>query len=206
MGLNGWSGLRGVSRRHTRIALALLAVAAAGAAWQGSVLWRQARLDEAVAQALAAVPAAPASGAEAASKAASAAPGSEPLPLRFARAYALAAAGQHDAALEAYRPLQADSALGQAARYNSANLLLRQAVQVRQSEQPGQAIPLLELAKELYREVLRHEPGHWHARYNLERAQRLLPDPEVSTADAAELPRARERAATTVRGVAQGLP
>ena len=28
--------------------------------------------------------------------------------------------------------------------------------------------------------MLRHDPGHWDARYNLERAQRLVPDPEES--------------------------
>ena len=32
-----------------------------------------------------------------------------------------------------------------------------------------------------YREVPRRDPGHWNARYNLERAQRLVPDPRTSS-------------------------
>ena len=42
--------------------------------------------------------------------------------------------------------------------FNSANLLLRQAERVRAGNQPGQAIPLIELAKETLREILRHDP------------------------------------------------
>ena len=126
--------------------------------------------------------------------------------LRFAWAHAQAASGVTEAALDRYRTLQGESALGQAARFNSANLLLRQAIKVRESEQAGQALPLIELAKETYREVLRHDPGHWNARYNLERAQRLLPDPEDTDDGAPDMPRAAERAATTMRGYSPGLP
>ena len=102
--------------------------------------------------------------------------------------------------------LQGESPLGQAARYNSANLLLRQAFKLREGEHPGQAVPLIELAKETYREVLRHDPGHWPARYNLERAQRLLPDPEDVDGGPVELPSQAERSATTMRGYSPGLP
>jgi mxaK protein len=126
--------------------------------------------------------------------------------LRFAWAHAQAASGATEAALARYRTLQGESPLGQAARYNSANLLLRQAIKVRESSDAGQALPLIELAKETYREVLRHDPGHWNARYNLERAQRLLPDPEDADDGAPDMPRAAERAATTMRGYSPGLP
>ena len=126
--------------------------------------------------------------------------------LRFARAHALAASGADEAALNQYRVLQGDSALGQAARFNSANLLLRQAVAVRASAQPGQALALIELAKEGYRELLRHDPQHWDARYNLERAQRLLPDPDEDDDEPIAAPRAAERAATTMRAQTLGLP
>ena len=125
---------------------------------------------------------------------------------RFSAAYAQAASGADEAALNAYRPLQGDSALGQAARFNSANVLLRQALRLREGPQPGQAVPLIELAKETYREILRNEPGHWPARYNLERAQRLLPDPEDLDAGPIDVPRNAERAATTMRGYSPGLP
>lgn len=125
---------------------------------------------------------------------------------RFAVAHAQAASGADEAALNRYRPLQGESPLGQAARYNSANLLLRQAIQLREGEHLGQALPLIELAKETYREVLRHDPGHWPARYNLERAQRLLPDPEDVDGGPVELPSQAERSATTMRGYSPGLP
>jgi mxaK protein len=79
-------------------------------------------------------------------------------------------------------------------------------MQVREGVQPGQAIPLIELAKETYREVLRHDPGQWNARYNLERAQRLLPDAEEGDGGPPDVPRNAERAATTMRGYSPGLP
>jgi len=125
--------------------------------------------------------------------------------LRFARAHALAARGDNDAALKQYQALRDDPVVGVAARYNGANLLVRQAIEVRKTAQPGQAIALLELAKQGYRELLRQEPAHWDARYNLERAQRLLPDPEPGD-DVLGEPPARERAATTMRGERLGLP
>jgi mxaK protein len=67
-------------------------------------------------------------------------------------------------------------------------------------------VPLIELAKETYREVLRHDPGHWSARYNLERAQRLLPDPEDDGEGPPAPPNQAERSATTMRGYSPGLP
>lgn len=134
-------------------------------------------------------------------------PADSPVPEhRFALAHALAASGAADAALEAYRPLQADPRLGAAARFNSANLLLRQAIVLRAGPQPAQALPLIELAKEQYRELLRHDPQDWDARYNLERAQRLQPDPQDGEFDPTAAPRERERAATTMRAQSLGLP
>jgi mxaK protein len=176
-----------ISRRMTRGVLAALALLLVAAAFDGVRLWRHQRSNQVI---LAGRSSRDADAPE----------------LRFAWAFAQAASGADDAALERYRPLQGDSALGQAARYNSANLLLRQAVRVRGGDAPGQALPLIELAKEGYREVLRHDPGHWGARYNLERAQRLLPDPEDADDGAPDMPRQAERAATTMRGYTPGLP
>lgn len=129
-----------------------------------------------------------------------------PPELQFVQAQALARRGERDAALKLYRALQADTPIGQKARYNAANLLMQQAIEVRAGDQPGQALPLIELAKEIYREVLRTDPGFWDARYNLERAQRLLPDPDDEDQTPPDAPRAAERAATTMRGVSPGLP
>lgn len=126
--------------------------------------------------------------------------------LRFAHAAAHAASGAAEAALTRYGALHADTPVGQAARYNGANLLLRQGMALRASSQPGQALALIELAKEGYREVLRHDAGDWAARYNLERAQRLVPDPESEDEEPPDARRSAERAATTMRGYSPGLP
>lgn len=126
--------------------------------------------------------------------------------LRFAHAAALAASGAGEAALNRYGTLHADTPIGQAARFNGANLLMRQAIVMRAGAQPGQALALIELAKEGYREVLRHDAGDWAARYNLERAQRLVPDPEEVDEEPPEARRSAERAATTMRGYSPGLP
>jgi mxaK protein len=126
--------------------------------------------------------------------------------LRLAHAVAQAASGATEAALTRYGALHADTPVGQAARYNGANLLLRQGMALRASSQPGQALALIELAKEGYREVLRHDSEDWAARYNLERAQRLVPDPEGVDEEPPEARRSAERAATTMRGYSPGLP
>jgi mxaK protein len=129
-----------------------------------------------------------------------------PAELRFAHAFALDAAGLADAALARYGALQSDTPLGQAARYNSANLLLRQGAVLRAGAHPGQALAYVELAKETYRELLRNDPLDWPARYNLERAQRLVPDPDEAEETAPDVNRNAERAATTMRGYSPGLP
>jgi len=177
------------SSRRTRTVLLLLALTLAAAAIDGVRAWRQQHWNELIA----AGPLPP----EAADL---------PPQVRFAQAYAQAASGADEVALNRYRSLQDDTTLGQAARYNSANLLMRQAAVVRAGAQPGNAIALVELAKEVYREVLRNDPEHWAARYNLERAQRLLADPDDLETEAAGPQRNAERAATTMRGYSPGLP
>jgi mxaK protein len=129
----------------------------------------------------------------------------EPLAIRFGQALALGTAGADDAALARYRSLYDDPALGLAARYNAANVLLRRGMALQEAGQAGSALPLIELAKEGYRQVLRQRPGHLPARYNLERAQRLLPEQDPDEAPTGT-PEHAERAATTMRSVSQGLP
>lgn len=181
------------TRSRTRWVLALLGLIVLAALVDAAMLWRAAETNALIASGQS-IPDAP----------------GQPPELRFAQAHALAqahaASGARDAALNRYRVLQSDARLGAAARYNSANLLVRQAIEVRASAQPGQAIALLELAKEYYRDVLRDDPAQWDARYNLERAQRLLPDPDEDDAGPLGQERNRERAVTTMRGYAPGLP
>lgn len=128
--------------------------------------------------------------------------------LRFARARELAAAEDFEGALQLYRTLYADARLGLAARYNNANLLMREAQRLRDADgaAAGQAVALIELAKQGYREVLRADPQHWDARYNYERAQRLQPDPEDATPSIGGPRNDAARASITIRGVPQGLP
>ena len=182
MGLSG--------RRTTRTVLVLLVLVVVAVAIDGALLWRQQRWNEAIASGK--LPAA--DGADL------------PVQVRFAQAHVQAASGAREAALHRYRSLENDSPLGQAARFNSANLLLREAVMLRAGAEPGKAIPLIELAKEIYREILRVDPQYWDARYNLERAQRLLPDPEESDQEPLAARPEAERAATTMRGYSPGLP
>ena len=69
------------------------------------------------------------------------------------------------------------------------------------------ALPLIELAKQRYRDALRDRPDDWDARYNLERALWLAP--EIETAQAAEEEEEqapRERVVTTLQGVRLDLP
>ena len=181
------------TRRRTRWVVALLGLLVLAALVDAAILWRAAQTNALITSGQS-IPDAP----------------GQPPELRFAQAHALAqaqaASGARDAALNRYRALQSDARLGAAARYNSANLLVRQAIEVQASTQPGQAIALLELAKEYYRDVLRDDSGQWDARYNLERAQRLLPDPDDDEGAAAGQERNRERAVTTMRGYSPGLP
>lgn len=128
--------------------------------------------------------------------------------LRFALARERAQADDFEGALQLYRTLYADARLGLAARYNNANLLMREAQRLRDADgaAAGQAVALIELAKQGYREVLRADPGQWDARYNYERAQRLQPDPEDETPSIGGPRNDAERASITIRGVPQGLP
>ncbi|HSW06973.1 MxaK protein [Aquabacterium sp.] len=182
-----------VAQQRTRRVWIALAVLVLVAAVDATHTWRVQRLN-ALIESGQVPPAGPAPAADAAPQ------------LQFAQAHALATSGSLDVALSRYQALHTDASLRQAARFNSANLLLRQAQRVRAGPQPGQAIPLIELAKELYRELLRDDPAHWDARYNLERAQRLLPDPEEAEEAPAAEPRNAERAVTTMRGHSPGLP
>ena len=177
------------SRQRTRTVWVLLALVTVAAATEGARTWAEQRWNALIVSGRVPVDAK-----------------DVPVQVQFAQAYAQAASGAEEAALQRYRPLQDDTPLGRAARYNSANLLLRQAVVMRAGPQPGQSIALIELAKEMYRDVLRAEPQHWEVRYNLERAQRLLAEPDELEAAPPESRRDAERAATTMRGYSPGLP
>jgi mxaK protein len=97
-------------------------------------------------------------------------------------------------------------ALRSQAKFNSANIYLRQAISFAERGDKAKAVPPTELAKGLYREVLRSDSKHWDARYNLERALTIVPELEAADNDASMLPPPGERAVTTMRGVSPGMP
>lgn len=126
---------------------------------------------------------------------------------RFARAAALAGAGETDAAAKVYKALTQGTRddLRRAALYNLGNLYLREATK-NGNEEAVRAMPLIELAKQAYRELLRADPGDWDARYNLERALWLAPEFDDTALDDEPPPVAPERAITTMQGERMELP
>lgn len=102
--------------------------------------------------------------------------------LAFARAYAQQQAGDFDAALAGYAAIDVPDGhrLQAPIRYNLANLHLRRGLEYRDGGADDLALPLIELAKEYYRELLRTDSQNWPAKFNLELALRVAPeaDPE----------------------------
>jgi len=134
------------------------AICAVLAAWQGLRLREALRVNAAIA-------------------AAEVKPGESQPEAQFARAVALAKRGDFDAALKDYKALSRGSRADIAtdALYNAGNLQLREALKAGNAA-GVKALPLIELAKQSYRNVLRRDPGSWDARYNLERALWLAPE------------------------------
>lgn len=125
---------------------------------------------------------------------------------RLARALALARAGESEAAVKAYKALiEGDRRdLSQAAGYNLGNLYMREALADGASE-AFRSLPLIELAKQRYRDVLRNEPAQWDARYNLSRALQLAPELDQEIEEKEEPPE-REQSPSTLQGVRIDLP
>jgi mxaK protein len=106
----------------------------------------------------------------------------------LARALALAAAGQYEAARNVYnvlirRGLQHE--VGRSALLALGNMTLRQGMPEGNkgngagAAETNLALPMIELAKKHYRDLLRVDASQWDARYNLERALRLAPEEQA---------------------------
>ena len=95
----------------------------------------------------------------------------------LSKASALSAGGQFEPAETLLVKLidqHRSEPVGQAARYNLANHYLREGLR---RDQPGaKTRPLVELAKQRYRDVLLINPQNWNARHNLELALRVAPE------------------------------
>ena len=125
---------------------------------------------------------------------------------RFAHAMALARAHEPEAALKAYKELIQGPRhdLKRAALYNVGNLYMRDALG-NAGVEAFQSLPLIELAKRSYRELLRDDPDDWDARYNLERALWLAPEIEREVAEHEEPPK-KEQSVSTLQGARIDLP
>jgi len=105
---------------------------------------------------------------------------------QFAKAYAFQQQQDFKAAVNAYAAIDAlkDGQLQMDIKFNLANLYFREATQLRDIGSNDLAMPLIELAKQNYREILRTDSSHWDAKYNLELA--LILAPETDPVDALE--------------------
>jgi mxaK protein len=126
----------------------------------------------------------------------------------FARAAALDAKGDVEGALNLYKRIeeQQGNAFARDAAYNAATIYLRRATAAGGPSADPQTIPLVELAKEGYRNLLRQSPEDWDARYNLDRALRMQPEDDDEDSGGGNPPIGAERAPTTMRGFTLGLP
>ncbi len=117
----------------------------------------------------------------------------------LARAIVLGQAGDYEGSLLAYKGVIQGprSDLRRLALYNLGNLQMRAALKLSQAPS-DQRLPLVELAKQSYRDVLRETPQDWDARYNLERALYLSPEGDADVASD-EPPPPKEHSVATVR-------
>jgi mxaK protein len=125
---------------------------------------------------------------------------------RFVRAMEMARGGDYENALKAYRQVARDerSRVSIAALYNAGNLQLREAMKEGKGASV-RALPLIELAKQSYRSVLRRDPQNWDARYNLERALWLAPEVEETPGERLRRD-AESRVMSTLQNTRADLP
>lgn len=120
--------------------------------------------------------------------------------VRLARATAQSAAGEHDEAAKLFNRIvqgRDQDALARAAAFNLGNMHLRQGMG--EAGDAVRSLPMIELAKQRYRELLRARPDDWDARYNLERALWLAPEQARPPEDAER--EAVERRQVMLRGM-----
>lgn len=119
---------------------------------------------------------------------------------RFAAAYALEKENEFREALVAYNKIERNAAgrLNPIVKFNMGNAYLRQGIAAEKAGQRDLAVPMLELAKQSYREVLRVDSRNWDAKYNLERVLGLAPDPQDEESAEENMPEHSQRALATL--------
>jgi mxaK protein len=125
---------------------------------------------------------------------------------RLARAVALSRV-DYDAALAAYKEIIQSNRndLRLVALYDLGNLHLHRAIQAGLGDE-AQSLPLTELAKQSYRDLLRRDPNDWDARYNLERSLRLAPEDDDANDEDTGPPDPREHERSTIADPRMDLP
>ncbi|QPK65440.1 MxaK protein [Methylomonas sp. LL1] len=129
--------------------------------------------------------------------------------VRLARAVYLRQKQRYDEALDTLSLIvgQGDIRLQSQSRYNLGNVYLTQAMVEVEAGSINQAMPLLTLAKQAYRQALTLDSGFWDAKYNLELAMRLLPEfDRISPAEPDNDAAKPSQLWTTVPGFPRGLP
>ncbi len=134
-------------------------------------------------------------------------PSATPIPeARLVSAVAMAKV-DYDGALATYKAIIQGGRedLRRIALYDLGNLHLRQALRVGLDDE-AQSLPLVELAKQSYRDLLRRDPNDWDARYNLERTLRLAPEDDDDTDEDTGPPDPREHERSTIADPRMDLP
>lgn len=125
--------------------------------------------------------------------------------VHFARAYAMQQADEFDAALEAYAAIEVPDDMRALVSYNLANLYLRRGLEHRAQGADDLALPLVELAKEHYRELLRTDSRDWFAKFNLELALKVAPEKDLEPVEEERNPEHNPRSAAGIQ-VRKRLP
>lgn len=122
-------------------------------------------------------------------------------PRQFANAYQLQQQQEFKKSVKAYASIEArpGSKLQLDIKYNLANQFFREASRLRGNGADDLAMPLLELAKQNYKEILRMDANHLDAKYNLELALFVSPDTEPADAMEERNPEHSSRALTTIQ-------
>lgn len=119
----------------------------------------------------------------------------------------LLAGSDYDGALAAYKAVILGNRedLRRIALYDLGNLHFRQALRV-SGDDESESLPLLELAKQSYRDALRRNPFDWDARYNLERTLRLAPEEDDDNDVDTGPPDPRQHERSTIADPRMDLP
>ncbi len=129
--------------------------------------------------------------------------------VRLARAVYLRQQQRYNEALDTLSLIvgQGDTRLQTLSRYNLGNIFLTQAMAEVEAGRINQAMPLLTLAKQAYRQALQLDSRFWDAKYNLELAMRLLPEfDRISQTEADDDAASPSQLWTTLPGFPRGLP